>query len=64
MKTEWWWLSTLRMTVIVRVEDGKIAEAPPIVRKFLGQSLNNLVVWMRHQPEFIATRVADPGPTI
>lgn len=46
----WWWLSTLRMTVSVRVDgDGFIVEAPPIVRVFKGQHIDNLRGWLKRQ---------------
>ena len=41
------WVSSNKMTVAVDI-DGKemITDAPPIVRKFIVQSLDNLVRWM------------------
>lgn len=46
----WYWLSTPRMTVAVRLNDSNvIVEAPPIVRKFIGQPSTNLGRWMRKQ---------------
>ena len=47
--TEWHWLSSRRMTVGVRTENGLIVEAAPIVRKFIEQPLANLQGWMRRQ---------------
>ena len=41
------------MTVEVVVDfDGKICKAAPIVRKFIGQPLDNLVRWMETQTNF------------
>ena len=42
-----WRLSIPQMTVMVKTgEDRRIVEAAPIVRKFVGQPLDNLVQWM------------------
>lgn len=48
-----YWLSTSRMTVAVTVDEssGLITVAAPIVRKFVGQPLTNLIRWMRSQDE-------------
>ena len=46
------YLSTERMTVLVESEAGVITNAPPIVRKFVGQRLSALERWMRKQPGF------------
>lgn len=35
------------MTVKVKVRNGKIIEAAPIVQVFVGQPLDNLASWMR-----------------
>lgn len=59
MKTLWLYLSSSRMTVCVRVEEGRIVKAPPIVRKFDGQSYMNLVEWMQSQPGFHQEWVRD-----
>lgn len=47
-----WWLSTEKMTVRVLTKDSIIIEAAPIVKKFLGQPLENLIHWMSYQPGF------------
>ena len=56
------YLSSRRMTVCVttepvpdinRMKRQIIIEAPPIVRKFIGQPLLNLVLWMRRQGGFM-----------
>lgn len=44
-----WWLSSRRMTVVVEERDGIVVDAAPIVRKFIGQPLENLTRWMRQQ---------------
>lgn len=44
-----YWLSSKKMTVLVDVQDGRITEAAPVVRKFIGQPLQNLIRWMRRQ---------------
>lgn len=45
----WWYLSTPRMTVAVRLHDGIVTDGPPIVRRFLGQPSRNLGRWLRKQ---------------
>ena len=40
------WLSCKRFTVCVDVVDGRITETAPIVKKFRGQSIDNLRRWM------------------
>lgn len=47
------WMSTERMTVQVRVEDGVVVSTPPIVRKFVGQPIENLQRWLSKQPGYI-----------
>ena len=45
-----WWLSSNRMTISVSVDRNEtIVDAAPIVRKFIGQPLQNLIRWMGHQ---------------
>lgn len=48
----WYWLSSSRMTVGVKVENGIIVDAAPIVRKFVGQPVDNLKRWMNKQSGF------------
>ena len=44
------WLSSYRMTVVVSVDDEDVIQtASPIVRRFIGQQLANLVNWMGKQ---------------
>lgn len=41
------WLSNERMTVAVVTDDqGRITDAAPVVRKFVGQHLDDLRAWM------------------
>lgn len=47
--SEWVYLSTEGMTITVRTEDGIIVEGPPIVKKFMGQPLRNLMRWLGNQ---------------
>ena len=47
-----WRLSIPQMTVMVKTGvDRRIIEAAPIVRKFVGQPLDNLVQWMDRKAE-------------
>lgn len=48
-----YWLSTTKMTVTVETDaTGIIRTSPPIVRRFVGQPLTNLVAWLGRQPGF------------
>ena len=43
-----YWLSSNRMTVLVRVDDNHIVtNAAPVVHKFIGQPFSNLRRWMQ-----------------
>jgi hypothetical protein len=53
----WWYVSTEQMTFAVRIEDGRITEAPPIARRFVGQSAKRLGSWLRQQGGFRAERL-------
>ena len=44
-----YWISNRVFTVRVEATDGVITEAAPIVRKFLGQPVGNLLHWARRQ---------------
>jgi hypothetical protein len=53
------YLSTRKMTILVEYnEDGKIISTPPIAKKFIGQSIFNLVGWMRKQGGLIYTTIS------
>lgn len=43
-----YWLSNEYITVGVKIEEGIIVDIPPVVKKFKGQPLTNLVRWMRN----------------
>jgi len=43
---EVWWVSCNKMTVKVVTEDTVIVEAAPVVWKFKGQPLKNLLLWI------------------
>ena len=48
-----YWLSTNKMTVMVETDDKEIIkDSPPIVRKFIGQPINNLINWLKKQDGF------------
>lgn len=40
-----YWVSCKQFTCLVRAEDGKIIEAAPMVRRFIGQPLHKLLDW-------------------
>jgi hypothetical protein len=53
MNMKRYWLSTVKMTVGVTTDaSGIVVEAAPIVRKFIGQPLDNLVRWLSKQQGF------------
>ena len=60
--TEWWYVSTERMTCLVGLDDGIIVEAPPILRKFIGQPPKNLGNWLRQQGTPVFRRVSEDNP--
>lgn len=50
---QFWWLSSHKMTFSVGVNDSNIIVDPaPIIKKFKGQPLNNLIGWMKKQGGF------------
>jgi len=57
-----WCLSNPRLTVRVVTEAGTIVEAAPVVRKFIGQPLLNLLKWMR--PDRIESWGSELAPAI
>lgn len=45
-----YWVSSKTMTVLVDADDhGVITVGPPIVHRFIGQPVGNLISWMRRQ---------------
>lgn len=57
MKT--WWMSNDKMTVkVVSDNSGVITDAAPVVRKFVGQPLRSLSVWMNRLPGFVMQRIS------
>lgn len=51
------WMSSKNMTVLVGINGGKIISAPPIVSKFIGQSVTNLRNWMKTQGKFLEKKI-------
>ena len=47
-----YWLSSSKMTVGVGTDKGFLVYGPPIVRKFMGQPIVNLVNWLKKQGSF------------
>ena len=43
---KYWWVSCLKITILVISVDGRIIETAPVARRFVGQPLRNLRVWM------------------
>lgn len=53
-----YWLSSEEMTVIVEINHiGVIINTPPVVHRFIGQPLDNLVFWMQKQPGFLMKEI-------
>ena len=63
MKKRTYWLSSRSMSIEVTTEDKGynsqkiVVSAPPIAKKFEGQSLGNLVEWMKRQGGFEMTEL-------
>lgn len=53
----WWYVSGPYFTCVVEVTDGVITEAPPILRRFVGQPAKNLGDWMRSKGEATFERI-------
>jgi hypothetical protein len=48
-----YWLSSLKMTVGVDVDDNdRIIDGAPVIKTFIGQPLKNLIRWMSRQAGF------------
>lgn len=45
----WWYCSTPRMSIAVKVVNDRIAYTPPIAEKFVGQPAKSLGAWLREQ---------------
>jgi hypothetical protein len=43
-----YWLTNKYMTIGVRVENDVIVETPPVIKRFRGQHLANLIGWMQN----------------
>lgn len=41
-----YWISNTSMTVGVALDGGMITDAPPIVKRFVGQRAGRLIAWM------------------
>lgn len=58
-----YWVCCDRFTVLVRAEEGRITEAAPIVRRFVGQPMNNLLNWARGLGGLRVQMLPEPGAT-
>jgi hypothetical protein len=57
-----YWLSSQKMTVTVEVDaNGRITKTPPIVARFKGQPIANLIRWMGKQPSFFVQEQRGEG---
>lgn len=55
-----WWLSTEKMTVYVETDaNDRIINAAPIVNRFIGQPLDNLLGWLSRQGGLRKSRLGD-----
>jgi len=57
LEEKWWWLSCKKMTFGVQTKDGIIVYGAPIVKKFRGQPLDNLIRWMKKFDGFQITEM-------
>lgn len=44
-----YWLSCENFTIMLKLSDGKIIESAPIIRRFHGQPLMNLLNWVKNR---------------
>jgi len=44
-------VSNEKLSVLVKIRNGKIIDAAPVVQVFIGQPLDNLAAWMRKMGE-------------
>lgn len=62
------WLSSQRMTVIAYLDErGIIVRTAPVTRKFVGQHVSHLELWMGRQGNLRIARLddeRDPGHTV
>jgi len=56
----WWMVSSPEMTCAVEVKDGIVTDAPPILKKFIGQPSKQLGNWMRAMGDFSFARLNVP----
>jgi len=55
-----YWVSSKKMTISVDVDaEDIIIDTPPIVQKFKGQPLDNLIRWMKKQGGFRIKRMTN-----
>jgi hypothetical protein len=53
-----YWLSSKKMTVFVEVDDyGRIVDASPIVKKFIGQGIDSLKAWLSRQGGLVCKKL-------
>lgn len=55
----WWQVSSPEMTCAVEVKSGIVTDAPPILRRFIGQPSKQLGNWMRAMGDFTYERLED-----
>jgi hypothetical protein len=60
---EIFWISSTSMTVEVITVNRKIVGGPPIVGKFIGQPVTNLIYWMKKtkQGQILTYKLFDDG---
>jgi len=56
---EVWWVSCHKFTVKVCIRDERIIDAAPIVRRFKGQPLDNLLSWMKSVGGLTLTKIGE-----
>lgn len=56
-----YWLSSVKMTVLVVCRSGVVVYAAPVVRRFIGQSLRSLESWMVSQGGFRKVTLMSTG---
>lgn len=60
----WWRLSSPQMTCAVEVKAGIVTDAPPILKRFIGQPSKALGNWMRAMGDFTFERLDEPPAAV
>lgn len=57
--SEWWRISTPKMTFAVKIHDDMVVAGAPIIQRFVGQPAKNLGAWVRQQGDVEFVRLGE-----